>query len=324
MYNIVDLHCDTLLNCMFKEQYSLRRNDGHISLEKLKQGQVAAQCFAIYVPTNKNAENAGLKLGPYDYYKETLSRYRKEIAQNSDLITATTSINDIKRNICSGKLSAILTIEDAEPLDGKIERLKEFHDDGVRMIGLTWNWENCVGYPNSTDPEIMNKGLKPFGIECIKEMNRLGIAIDVSHLSEGGFRDVCRYSESPFIASHSCALGLCDHTRNLSDEQLRAIADKGGVVGVNFCSIFLRKDSLHTTIDDIVTHTRYMVDKAGTDVIAFGSDFDGIESTLEFKDASGFHLILDALSRYYSDDIIEKFAHGNALNTFKQIFGGDA
>ena len=149
-------------------------------------------------------------------------------------------------------------------------------------------------------------------------MNELGIIVDVSHLSEGGFYDVARLSKKPFIASHSCARQLCDHRRNLTDDQLRTLGEKGGFVGVNFCSAFLREGSNHASIDDIVRHTVYMADKAGIESVGMGSDFDGIDNTLEMKDYAGYPLVMDALSKHFTQSEIDMICSRNIMRVIRE------
>jgi membrane dipeptidase len=189
------------------------------------------------------------------------------------------------------------------------------------MIGLTWNYENCIGYPCKDDPKEHMLGLKPFGIEAVQRMNELGIMIDTSHLSEGGFWDVVKHSSKPFMASHSCARALRDHRRNLTDEQLRALAEKGGICGVNFYSAFLHTDGDLTKIDDIVRHMVYIANKAGIETVAMGSDFDGIDNPQELKNYAGMPLLVDALGKHFSADQIDKICSGNALRIMKDCIG---
>ena len=168
----------------------------------------------------------------------------------------------------------------------------------------------------------MQKGLKPFGIDAVAHMNELGVLIDVSHLSDGGFYDVARYSEKPFIASHSCCRALCDHPRCLTDEMLHILGDAGGVCGVNFYSFFLKEGSRDTTIELVVRHMLHIRDTAGIDALCFGSDFDGIGGcTLEFRDYSGFPRILNAMERHFSGGEIEKICRGNALRILCDVVG---
>jgi len=318
---MIDLHSDTLLKCALDPGYSLRCNDGHIDLERMKKGGWDTQCFAIYVPTHDAAANDNITVDPYTWYRSGVSIFKREMEANADLVAPARTVADVLCNRKEGKLSAILTVEDSVPLFGDIRRVDEFFRDGVRMMSLTWNYENSLAFPNSRDAEKMALGLKEFGLECVSRMDELGIVVDVSHLSEGGFWDVVRHGKKPFVASHSCARALCDHPRNLTDEQLRALGDKGGVVGVNFCSYFLNEGSKYTAIDDIVRHAVYMSNVAGIDAIAVGSDFDGIDSELEMADCAGGPRLVDALSRHFTSDEVEKICQGNAMRVLRDVIG---
>ena len=313
-FDIIDLHCDTMMACYFKKQ-PLKNFDGHINIEKLKEGGCMAQALALFLPTDGKKARDGRD--PWDLYKDMLSCWNENVDANADVMRRAFSAEDIRRNAAEGYMSALLTVEDGIGIDGKMERLEEMYSDGVRMLTLTWNWENSLGFPNSADPKLHMKGLKPFGIEAVRRMNELGMIIDVSHLSEGGFFDVARESSKPFAASHSCARALRDHQRNLTDEQLKTLADRGGVAGINFCSAFLSEDEINTYAKDIVRHMVHFRDVAGIDALAWGSDFDGIESVLDFGDYEGFGRILDLMSREFTDDEIEKINHGNFLRVFE-------
>ena len=315
--NIIDLHCDTVLFC-YKNKKTLRTWEGHINLEKLKKGGCLAQCFALFIPTHDAALNyLGQETEPWALYQNLLHCYRALLADSADVLRPALSAAQVWENARSGFLSSILTIEDEVELDGKLDRLDTVYADGVRMIALTWNYENSIGFPNSSDPaEHTRRGLKPFGFEALEKMNELGIIIDVSHLSEAGFYDVASHSRKPFIASHSCCRALKDHSRNLTDAQLRTLADSGGVVGVNFYDAFLGDRGGTTAVEDIVRHLLYLRDRAGIESLAFGSDFDGIESALEFRDYAGFPQILGALEAHFTDDEIDKITHENFLRVF--------
>ena len=152
-------------------------------------------------------------------------------------------------------------------------------------------------------------------------MNELGIIVDVSHLSDAGFYDVCRYSDRPFVASHSNARSVCGVARNLSDDMIRKLSDKGGVTGLNYCSAFIEDhNEEYTTIDKMVEHIRHIVDVGGIDCVGLGSDFDGIGNKLEIKDASGLPLLYEALKKYYSEDEIEKIFYKNVLRVYREFF----
>lgn len=312
----IDLHCDTLMECYLKG-WKLKKNPGHIDMEKLQKGQALAQMFAIFIPTHEGAKKDGIQETPYEYLNSVYKLYLREMEENKDIILPAYGYEDIIKNKDAGKISSILTIEDGVAIDDKISRVEEFYNMGVRIIGLTWNYENCLGYPNSSRWWRMRKGLKPFGIEVLEKMNELGVIADVSHLSEGGFWDVVKHSKKPFIATHSCARALCGHPRNLNDKQLKAVGEIGGIVGVNFCSNFLKDYSKNTLIDDIVKHMEYISKKAGIEAVALGSDFDGIRCTLEFGNYEGMPLIENAMTRCFTDDQVDMICSGNALRVIK-------
>ena len=174
-----------------------------------------------------------------------------------------------------------------------------------------------MAVPNSRDADKMKLGLKPFGIESIERMNELGILIDVSHLSDGGYYDVARLSKKPFVASHSCARALCNHPRNMTDDMLRVLGEKGGICGINFCAPFLRENANYSAIADIVLHAEHIRNKAGIDAVALGSDFDGIDDTLEFKDYTGMPTIADALLKRFTESEVDKICSENAMRVIR-------
>ena len=316
---IVDMHCDTILRC-FSEDQPLRKNDGHIDVEKLKRGGSLAQFFALYIPFEGKTKGE-VHYGRYELFQEMYKLYRKELEENSGDLAPAFSLKDIEENRSKGKISAILTVEDGALIEGDMERLYELHDKGVRLLTLLWNYESCIGYPNSSDPEAHGKGLKPFGIEVVGEMERLGMIVDVSHLSEGGFWDVAKYGRKPFVASHSCARALCGHERNLTDEQLRCVAEKGGVVGVNFYSEFLRDGCPHASTEDILWHIDHMLNIMGEEHVALGSDFDGIDCTLDLADFGMMGDLVKALESRYSPALVEKILSKNALRVIGECLG---
>lgn len=313
---IIDLHCDTILECYRNPAYPLSSNCGHISTDKLLNGNALAQFFAIFIsPKEKQF------MTPYDIFNEIYETYQAQLALNTDYIKPAFCAQDILSNAAEMKISSILSVEDGVILEGQIERIQEVFEKGVRLITLTWNFENHIGYPCSDHLVEHHLGLKPFGIEAVAEMNRLGILVDVSHLSEGGFYDVAAHSKKPFVASHSCARALCDHRRNLTDDQLKVLGKQGGLVGVNFAADFLKENSTQTTIAQIVKHIRYMVNKAGIESVGLGSDFDGIDCALELQDYASYPRLLEALSRYFSGRQLELICSGNALRVIRENVG---
>ncbi|MCD7752736.1 MAG: dipeptidase [Lachnospiraceae bacterium] len=325
---IIDLHCDTIMH-FYEGKHLNGMENTHINLEKLKKGEWMCQCFAIYVPWNppgKPSRHPAPEADPKVYFEKAYAAYLREMELNKDEILPAYSVADMDRNYADGKISSMLTVEDSVTLDGRLEEIDRWYDLGVRMASLTWNHENSLGYPQSMNPEEHAKGLKPFGIEAVRRMNELGIAVDVSHLSEGGFWDVVNTTSKPFIASHSCARALMDSSRDLTDEQLRALGNKGGVVGVNYLAGFLhpvvdwKKDN-YTSIDDIARHLRHMINVAGIDAVALGSDYDGMGSRLEWGDAGGQQLLVQGLEKSFRPDEIEKICYKNAQRVFRDIFG---
>lgn len=318
---IIDLHCDTVLLSSDAGK-DFRTWNGHINLKKLQQGGCLAQCFALFIPAyDALAEYSSLTdPSPRAIYEQLLRAYRENLARFSEILRPALSAEDVRANAENGFLSALLTVEDGMLVEGETDFLDRMEADGVRMLALTWNYENCIGYPNSPDPsEHTGRGLKEFGFEVIDRMNSLGMIIDVSHLSEAGFMDVARCSRKPFAASHSCCRALCGHQRNLTDEQLRILGDCGGVVGINFYSRFLTDGSENARIEDIVRHMKRIRDKAGIESLAWGSDFDGFETGIEFGDYAGMPRLIDALSRDFTEDEIDRINSGNFLRLLKEV-----
>lgn len=318
--NYIDFHCDTLMKIGNEEnKQSLYSNDRtSVDFNRLKKSEAMAQFFAIFLI---DEERINKHFGSDDKYINKLAKILKdEVAKNDNIISMAYSAEDLLKNHGSGKVSAFLTIEDGRSVDGKLEKLDEYYNLGVRLITLTWNYENCFGYPNSKDPVIMNKGLKTFGKDAIEYMNHLGMIIDVSHLSDGGFYDVAKISKKPFIASHSNSRTLSPHQRNMTDEMIKILAEKGGVMGLNFAPQFLNEDiSIRDSkIELMVKHLNYMKNIGGEDVIALGSDFDGIGGNLELDSSDKMYLLFDALRvDGWSERLIEKLAYKNALRFIK-------
>ena len=202
--------------------------------------------------------------------------------------------------------------------------VRSLYQLGVRMLTLTWNFENEIGYPNTIvktkdyDPS-KNYGLKPEGIEIVREMNRVGMIVDVSHLNDDGFWDVVKYCDGPFVASHSNARAVCDHTRNMTDDMIRALADKGGVMGLNFCGDFLNPDG-KSRVADMVRHAKHIMNVGGIDVLGLGTDYDGIDGDLELDHCDKMQLLAQEMERQgFKTSEIEAIFHGNVLRLYKEV-----
>jgi membrane dipeptidase len=247
--------------------------------------------------------------------RELIETFQKAVAANRAQIAHVTTVEQIERARREGKIAAVLSIENADALGGEVKALDELYGQGVRMLGLTWNPSNVFadGALGRT-----HGGLTDLGRAVLTRMQELGIVVDVSHLSEASFWDTLRATRGPVVASHSNASGLHAHPRNLTDEQLRAVAARGGVVGVNFYSGFLGRPTLARVLD----HVDYMVRVMGVDHIALGSDFDGIpQAPSGLEDASKMpNLTAGLQARGYTADQIHKILGGNALRVFRQVW----
>ncbi len=317
----IDMHCDTLMSFATEQDFSLSENNKMVDLKKLEAGECTAQFFAMFVPQEEEFFQNGIFCGNcWDYIEKLRNGFFSFMDSCSEKIAYAKNYDDYCKNWEEDKISAFLTVEDGYCINSDFENIKKLYDVGVRLISLTWNYENCFGFPNSNDPAAMNLGLKPFGKEALEYMNELGIVIDVSHLSDGGFYDVSDISKIPFVASHSNCREITPHQRNMTDDMIRVLAEKGGVVGINFCSDFLIPGGGdgESKIEYMVKHIKHFVNKGGIECVGLGSDFDGIHSRLEIEDASMMQNLFDRLSLSgFSDSDIEKIAYRNTLRVIK-------
>jgi membrane dipeptidase len=311
-FKIIDLHCDTILRLMEnRDKLFLKKNNFSIDIEKLKKANSMAQFFAMFVGLKETSD-------PLQTCLDMIDKFYEELDRNKDEIEIAKNYNDIINNIANNKISAFLTIEEGGVLKGKIENLRNFYRLGVRLITLTWNYENEIGYPNCK-PEYMEKGLTEFGGDIVSEMNRLGMIIDVSHLSDRGFYDVARLSTKPFTASHSNSRSIRDHKRNLTDDMIRILADKGGITGINFEKSFLSDKDI-STVQDMAEHIMHIRNVGGIDVISLGTDFDGISPENEVQNIGEIYKLIEALKKNkLSDDEIDKICSKNALRVIRDV-----
>mgnify|MGYP002580829962 CR=1 FL=1 len=327
--NVIDMHCDTIAQIYRtqnqKETQRLLSNNLCIDLQKMKQGGYLLQNFAIFVCMDRT-EN------PFETAMQGIDFYYQELEKNQDLIAPAINYQEILKNQADGKMSAVLTIEEGGVLKGHLEYLRDFYRLGVRMMTLTWNYENEIGFPNlqwadekRTVPLMekrSKKGLTEFGIQVVEEMERIGMIPDVSHLSDGGFWDVAEHTKKPFAASHSNCRALAPHCRNLTDEMIRAMAERGGLVGLNYCSGFLDnqpEESLcRSTVALMAKHAAHFKKVGGIEILGLGSDFDGIGGELEMDDCSKLPLLAEALRREgFTEDEVERVFYRNAQRFFE-------
>ena len=291
-YALIDLHCDTLtalspedgpllaslrdpaqrcgaaaiLAERVRSANTLDLPARHFSLSAVPAGVRWCQCCAIFIPDGLRGEDA---IAYYDLHRRSFCRQMEAL---SCKVLPCRTAADIEGAWAACKTAAILTVENGSALAGRLDRIGTLAKDGVRMLTLTWNGENELGSGNATDC-----GLSPFGREAVRELERAGILIDVSHLNDRGFDDLLSVAEKPFVVSHSNARAVCGHKRNLTDEQIRELVRRECLIGLNFYSAFLREDGCPATPDDLWRHTAHFLDLGAEDCLALGSDADGAD-----------------------------------------------
>lgn len=229
---VLDSHCDTPSQIHRLRDLSVDNHHAHVDFPKLKRGGVDGAFFALYVPGSKDTEEA------FRYACELLEGVEKAVAGNRDLASFAVSASDAVKNKANGLFSVFLGLENGSPIGDDLERLKYFYDRGVRYITLCHSSNNQI-CDSCAPKEKRWGGLSPFGKELVVQMNRLGMLIDVSHISDDSFYDVLKYSAKPVVATHSCCRALSDHPRNMTDDMIRALAAAGGVIQINFYPLFL-------------------------------------------------------------------------------------
>ena len=312
---MIDLHCDTIMKLYENKNSQLFENNFQIDLKRLQQNDFLLQTFAIFLDKKQYPNRKETALQMYQ-------RFIKELEKNAATIGLIKSQADYNENKVNKRISALLTLEEGGILEGKIENLEEFFQLGVRLITLTWNYPNEIGTPNIQywDKKIQiladnQTGLTKFGFECIEKMNDLQMIIDLSHASDQVAKDVLASSAQGIVASHSNARKLTPHPRNLSDELIRKIADKNGLIGINFFDQFLKLNQPTDLPTAIGEHLWYMYQLVGEDHLCFGSDFDGIPVHPDLNDANSFPKIIQSLKQKgFSSRQIEKICYLNAEN----------
>ena len=320
-----DLHCDTLSELRRAEKNgtpaSFAHNALHIDLEKLQAGDYMLQCLAAFVNlADPGADPLVTALEEIDVFKRIMAKYPDRIAP---VYTAA----DIRKNAEAGKISGLLTVEEGGCCKGSLGVLRRMYELGVRMMTLTWNHDNELAAPQANPGGPLaaqtQRGLTETGFAFLAEMERLHMIVDVSHLSDRGFWDIVEHGTRPFAASHSNCRALCPHTRNLTDAMIRALAEKGGIAGLNYYAAFLDTDPAHpeacrSTVERIAEHAAHYKQVGGIGVLALGSDFDGIDGHHQLETAADIPLLADALRRAgFTEDEVERIFWRNARDFFE-------
>ena len=328
---VIDCHCDTLTALFYQKEknknLSLRNNNLHLDLERMSKSQYVLQNFAIFLDTKHIKHHFFECLKVIDFYYEQLK-------ENEDIISPAYCFQDIIDNMANEKLSAMLTLEDGEILEGSLSNLRNLYRLGVRMVTLTWNYENAIASPGlfydkegTPNPYKRNAdgGLTDFGKEVVSEMEKLGIIIDVSHLSDQGFFDVLNHTKKPFIASHSNSASVCSICRNLTDPMLKALGARGGITGLNFCEDFITNNSSlahnpNELEEKLIAHAHHIVNVAGIETLALGSDFDGIHGNAWLQDVSHMESLYYSLQKSgFSSSDLDKIFYQNVLRIYQDI-----
>lgn len=322
-----DMHCDALTASLSSGQ-SIVNGGLQVTLEKLKKSCCAAQCFAIFTRDGRGAKSTVKKC--VALFKTMLEENKTDAMQ---ILCAADFLNCVKTR----KTGCILTVENLGFIGGDLSEIDVLHTAGVRMASLVWNDENALAFPNLQPPQNLSineeesgslpewflkrnlKPLKSLGREAANELDRLKIIIDVSHLSDGGTNELLKGRKIPLVASHSNAAGVCNVSRNLTDKQIKAVSECGGVVGINFCADFLGGEN---AMEAVARHLKHVINIGGEDVAAFGSDFDGIPQTPQLEDCTRMPALIEVLEEQSIPlRVLEKVAYKNFLRVFKDVCG---
>lgn len=298
---LFDLHCDTL-DKISKFGGNLEKSPATVSLDSMRQYEKCVRCFAVWTDDVLTEPEANQRFNElYNVFKEQLSLFGNEITQITD-----------KKSLLDGKIGLILTVENGAVLNGKLSEIEKLACLGVKMLTLTWNGENSLGFG-----QLKNRGLKPFGRECIPLLEKNGIIIDVSHLSDAGFEDVCKVAKKPFAASHSNARSVCNHKRNLTDQEICEMIRRKCLIGLNLYSGFLNNSPEKAGAVDVLRHAEHILSLGGENVLAIGTDFDGGKMVADFD--SDYKLVKIEklfLENGFSPEITDKILYKNAEKFF--------
>lgn len=316
MTRVFDLHCDTLTDG-FNNDYSLRGNTAHFDLNRIPQHWGWCQTMAIFIRDKLRGQPA------IDYFNEVYGYFLQQLELNCTTFEQARTPADITRIIESRKTAAVLSVEGGAVLAGRLEEISRLAGLGVRMMTLTWNGANEIGGGASSD-----LGLTDFGYAAVRELERCRIAVDVSHLNDRTLEDVLKTAQKPVLASHSNSRTICSHRRNLTDSQFEAIAEMGGVVGLNLCCTFIddscqmdahpdnrQRICLLSQPEMLIRHIWHLLELGGEDVLALGTDFDGATIPAYIGDVAGVATLRECmLQSGLGEKLTHKLLYKNALD----------
>ena len=302
--NFFDLHCDTVVE-MYEKKEGIKNNSLCVNLVKGEIFNDWTQVLAVFVPDNHYITKTG-----FEFFKSRVSYLKEEIEKNPDAIELATSCDDYKNIKQQGKAVGILSMESATGLDGNLDNLLLAKEMGLAMMSLTWNGENQTGYGTSVD-----KGLKIFGRELLREMEKLNIILDVSHTNDVGLDEILRITNAPVVASHSNSRSVYNNKRNIKDEHFKEIVNRNGLVGINFYKHFLNGEK--SDFKDIKNHIDHFLLLGGENTVAIGSDFDGADINNDINSIEKTKNLYEFLVKNgYGKKLTDKIFYENADNFF--------
>ncbi len=298
--NLFDLHCDSISRCL-DGNGSLLKNNFHLDLERGSVFENWVQTFAIFVHDDYKEQSAYDRfLSQYNFFLEQIEKSQGKLVLLGD---------SVKKGVCN----AVLSVENGSMLEYDIDRVAQLANIGVRFLTLCWNGENQICGGADTD-----KGLTDFGAQVVKECEQNKIIVDVSHMSEKSFFEVCKIAQKPVVATHSNAKSVHNHRRNLTDAQIEQISEMGGLVGVNLYPLFLNGTQDATT-DDILRHIDHLLNKAGENKVAIGTDFDGADMPSQINSIERLEIIYKSVVKFYDENLAQAIFYNNALDFLKKV-----
>lgn len=326
---IADMHCDTISQIWERQKAGNRQqlfqNSLHVDIQKMQKANYLLQNFALYVDLKKEPD-------PFMYVLKLVDVFQDEMQKNKKDICFVQTYDEIIVNEKQGKISALMTVEEGGCCKGEIQNLETLYQLGARMMTLTWNYPNELASPNIFEKDSRQSakgfplfdssaGLTENGFLFIERMEELGMIIDVSHLSDAGFWDIAKHTEKPFVASHSNARVLCGHARNLTDDMIRVIANRGGVIGLNCYGRFLNAiNDDSSRVARMAQHARHILNVGGGECLGLGTDFDGINGQLEIQDCSQMYKLVHELERqHFTESEIENILFRNVMRVYKEL-----
>jgi membrane dipeptidase len=322
---VCDAHCDTVDRLIKGADLGTKSPKGQVDIPRLIEGSVKLQVFASCI------DKSGKSPEFYSQFaKKKLNTLHQQFNKHSKSIELALKLSDVHKINQKGKISAMLAIESGQAIENDIGKLHAFYNQGVRIMTLTWK---STDWADASQEKMKHNGLTVFGKSVVKEMNKLGMIVDISHSADKTVVDVLKTSNDPVIASHSCAKAICDHPRNLSDKLIKDIANSGGVICVNFYALHLdqkfknaydkKENPEPPSFTKVIDHIEHVIKIGGIDAVGLGSDFDGrIIPPKGLEDASKMPKITESLlARGYLEEEIVKIMGGNFLRVFGQVCG---